>query len=62
MRRRPSPDDAELVAEPVGDQPYTGDLPHAGSWTRPTPDDGLGVRCDAHGLLADEHEEFGRRD
>ena len=28
---------------------------HAGVWSRPVPDDGLGVRCAEHGLRPDEH-------
>ena len=38
--------------------PWDGEafgLPHAGVWSRPVPDDGLGVRCREHGLRPDEH-------
>jgi hypothetical protein len=28
---------------------------HGGLWSRPVPDDGLGVRCAEHGLRPDEH-------
>jgi hypothetical protein len=28
---------------------------HGGMWSRPVPDDGLGVRCREHGLTPGEH-------
>ncbi len=35
--------------------PFEQLLPHAGQWSRPVPDDGLGVRCGEHDLRPDEH-------
>jgi predicted ArsR family transcriptional regulator len=40
---------------PAADRPWENVLPDAGIWSRPTPDDGEGVRCAEHDLTAAEH-------
>ena len=42
----------ELV---LGECPFEQLFPHSGLWERPTPDDGLGVRCREHDLRPEEH-------
>jgi hypothetical protein len=40
----------------LGVHPYDAQRSmHAGVWSRPVPDDGLGVRCQEHGLTPGEH-------